>query len=217
MRRAFAMAIALGITTGALAATTAHAGTGEKATPGIASEAVPYASMIHATASRHGLPPHLVEAVIRAESNFDARAISPKGAMGLMQLMPGTAVMLGVRNPFDVKQNLEGGVRHLVDLLYRFSGNLRLALAAYNAGTRPVDAADGIPNIAETREYVRRVRAYHAIYKNGQPEKPGAPSKPPVVQAAAMRAPMMARLDLDGKTLDQIYGVPIVLKARAAH
>ena len=176
-----------------------------------------YEDAVRLTAHKYALDPALVKAVIRAESNFIAKAVSPKGAMGLMQLMPDTARMHGVRNAFDPTDNIVGGARHLRYLMDRYDGRVDYVLSAYNAGTRPVDAADGIPNIAETREYVRRVRAYHAIYKNGQPEKPLAPSKPPVVQAAAMRAPMMARLDLDGKTLDQIYGVPIVLKARAAH
>ena len=73
----------------------------------------PYADLIRAAAARHGLAPELVESVVRAESNFDARAVSPKGARGLMQLMPTTAAQLGVRNVFDVRQNIEGGVRHL--------------------------------------------------------------------------------------------------------
>ena len=91
------------------------------------------------------------------ESNFKARAVSPKGARGLMQLMPATAAQLGVRNVFDVRQNLEGGVRHLRHLLDRYGGNLALALAAYNAGVEAVTRYGGIPPYAETQAYVARI------------------------------------------------------------
>ena len=148
----------------------AHADSGTKARVAVPAESGPYAATINATAARHGIPPHLVEAVIRAESNFDARAISPKGALGLMQLMPTTAAMLGVRNPFDAKQNIEGGVRHLVDLLYRYSGNLRLALAAYNAGEEAVRRHAGVPPYPETLGYVERIVA---AYERG----PRAPTR----------------------------------------
>src|SRR3989442_6968766 len=94
----------------------------------------PYRDLIRAAAARHALAPELVESVIRVESNFQARAVSPKGARGLMQLMPATAAQLGVRNVFDGRQNIEGGVRHLRHLVNRYGGGLTLALAAYNAG-----------------------------------------------------------------------------------
>src|SRR5437867_9450737 len=117
----------------------------------------PYRDLIRAAAARHGLAPELVESVIRVESNFEARAVSPKGARGLMQLMPATAAKLGVRNVFDVRQNIEGGVRHLRHLVDRYGGNLALALAAYNAGVEAVRRHGGIPPYAETRAYVTRV------------------------------------------------------------
>src|SRR5881409_2188794 len=85
---------------------------------------VPYRDLIRRAAARHGLAPELVESVIRVESNFEARAVSRKGARGLMQLIPATAARLGVRNVFDVRQNIEGGARHLRNLLDRYSGNL---------------------------------------------------------------------------------------------
>jgi soluble lytic murein transglycosylase-like protein len=119
--------------------------------------ATPYRDLIRAAAARHGLAPELVESVIRVESNFEARAISRKGARGLMQLMPATAARLGVRNVFDVQQNIEGGVRHLRHLVDRYGGNLPLALAAYNAGVGAVARYDGIPPYAETRAYVARI------------------------------------------------------------
>jgi Transglycosylase SLT domain/Domain of unknown function (DUF4124) len=108
-------------------------------------------------AARHGVSASLVESVIRVESAFNPGAISRKGAQGLMQLMPQTASSLGVRNAFDPKQNIEGGVRHLRYLIDRYPGNLPLAVAAYNAGEGAVDRYRGIPPYAETQDYVRKV------------------------------------------------------------
>jgi soluble lytic murein transglycosylase-like protein len=110
-------------------------------------------------ARRHRVDAQLVAAVIAVESGFQSDAVSPKGAMGLMQLMPTTAAELGVTNPFDPKQNIEGGVRHLRALLTRYSGDRRLALAAYNAGVAAVERHRGIPPYSETRAYVRKVLA----------------------------------------------------------
>jgi len=123
----------------------------------VARPPAPYDALIRAAAIRHGLAPELVEAVVRAESNFDARAISKKGARGLMQLMPTTAAQLGVRDVFDVRQNIEGGVRHLRYLVDRYKGNLTLALAAYNAGVDAVARHGGVPPYTETQAYVARV------------------------------------------------------------
>src|SRR5439155_1132982 len=103
----------------------------------------PYRDLIRAAATRHALAPELIESVILVESNFEARAVSRKGARGLMQLMPATAARLGVRNVFDVHQNVEGGVRHLRYLVDLYGGNLALALAAYNAGVEAVGQCDG--------------------------------------------------------------------------
>src|SRR6059036_3887890 len=118
---------------------------------------VPYRDLIRAAAARHELAPEVVESVIRVESNFEARAVSPKGARGLMQLMPATAAQLGVRNVFDVRQNIEGGVRHLRHLVDRYGGDVTLALAAYNAGVEAVGRYGGIPPYPETQAYVARV------------------------------------------------------------
>ena len=117
----------------------------------------PYRDLIRAAATRHALAPELIESVILVESNFEARAVSRKGARGLMQLMPATAARLGVRNVFDARQNVEGGVRHLRYLVDLYGGNLALALAAYNAGVEAVGRHGGIPPYAETRAYVQRV------------------------------------------------------------
>jgi soluble lytic murein transglycosylase-like protein len=123
----------------------------------VARPPTPYGELIRAAAARHGLAPELVEAVVRAESNFNARAVSRKGARGLMQLMPTTAAQLGVRDVFDVRQNIEGGVRHLRHLVDRYKGNLTLALAAYNAGVDAVARHGGVPPYTETQAYVARI------------------------------------------------------------
>jgi len=102
-----------------------------------------------------------VEALVTVESGGNPRAVSRKGAQGLMQLMPQRSAELGVQNPFDPRQNVEGGVRHLRDLLQRFSGDVTLALAAYNAGEEAVRAHRGVPPYPETQEYVRRIRALY--------------------------------------------------------
>jgi len=122
-----------------------------------------------AQASRlHGIPPALVKAVIHAESAFDPKAVSPKGAMGLMQLMPGTAQALGVAQPFLAEQNVHGGVRYLRALHDKY-GSWSHALAAYNAGPGAVDRYAGIPPYTETREYVRRVLSYYRRYHGDFP------------------------------------------------
>jgi soluble lytic murein transglycosylase-like protein len=113
--------------------------------------------MIRDAAQRHGVSDDLVAAVIRVESGFNARAVSRKGARGLMQLMPGTAAILGVRDSFDPRDNIDGGVRHLRGLIDRYGSNVPLALAAYNAGAGAVDAYGGIPPYAETQAYVERI------------------------------------------------------------
>jgi soluble lytic murein transglycosylase-like protein len=130
----------------------------------------PYTREITEAANRYGLPERLVTAVIRAESGFNPRAISSKGAQGLMQLMPSTASVLGVRNSFDPRENIEGGVRHLRGLIDRFPGNLPFAIAAYNAGEKAVTAYGGIPPYPETQDYVGKVLRYYGIDAISTPE-----------------------------------------------
>jgi soluble lytic murein transglycosylase len=120
-----------------------------------------YEEIIQQAAKRFGVDNALVKAVIQAESDFDHRAVSRKGAQGLMQLMPETADDMGVGNPFNPEENIFGGTRYLSLLLKRFNNNLRLAVAAYNAGPEMVDSHQGIPPFTETRSFVQKVMDYY--------------------------------------------------------
>jgi len=117
----------------------------------------PMDEVINAVSSRHHLDPDLINSVIHAESGFNPRAVSPKGAQGLMQLMPQTASRLGVTNTFDAGDNIEGGTRYLRELLERYNFDLIKALAAYNAGPRRVEQYRGVPPYSETQAYVARI------------------------------------------------------------
>jgi hypothetical protein len=128
-------------------------------------------------AARHNVDPNLVRAVVKVESNFNSNAVSRKGAMGLMQLMPQTAKSLKVNNPFDPDQNVDAGVRHLKQLLENYGGDVNLTLAAYNAGSGAVARSAGVPRFAETQNYVRRITN---LYYGGFDLSPSGPSHDPV-------------------------------------
>ncbi len=127
--------------------------------------AVPFAAEIEAAAARHGVDPALLKGLIRQESGFDPNAQSPAGATGLTQLMPGTAAALGVRDPRDPVQAIEGGAKYLAEQLRRFGGDPAKALAAYNAGPGAVQRHGGVPPYAETQQYVQRVLAFAEQYR----------------------------------------------------
>jgi soluble lytic murein transglycosylase-like protein len=122
----------------------------------------PFGAEIDAAAGRYGIDPSLLRALVRQESGFDPAATSPAGAQGLTQLMPATAASLGVANPLDPLQSLDGGARYLRQQLDRFGGDERLALAAYNAGPGAVARFGGVPPYAETQAYVERVLGFAA-------------------------------------------------------
>lgn len=105
----------------------------------------------------YGVDSKLIKEMITEESGWNIHAVSPKGAMGIMQLMPSTAILMGVRNPFDPTENIDAGIRYMKYLLEKFNGNVSLALAAYNAGPGLVESLGRIPRIAETEEYVRKI------------------------------------------------------------
>jgi soluble lytic murein transglycosylase-like protein len=160
----------------------------------------PVNEIIDEVSARFGVDPLLVHAVIYCESAYNRLAISPKGAEGLMQLIPGTARRMGVRNSFDSRQNIEGGIRYLSELQGRYN-DLRLVLAAYNAGEGAVDRYRGIPPYAETQEYVYRVgKRFGELRRAAQKKAAKAPS--PVKLAKAVEPeyrPLDTFVDAEGR------------------
>lgn len=125
------------------------------------SNLISYHQIINSVAKKYHIEPSLVYAMIEVESSWKSRAVSRKGARGLMQLMPSTAKQMNVKNPFNPEENIEGGIKYLRYLLNRFNGDLAVALAAYNAGPQKVERFGGIPPIKETEQYVKKVILTH--------------------------------------------------------
>ena len=126
-----------------------------------------YIPIIFEAANEHDVELEMVRAIIMAESRYNNSSVSRKGAKGLMQLMPGTAKYLGVKDILDPEENIHAGVRYFKSLLERFDGDVELALAAYNAGATNVRRHNGVPPFRETQKYIKKVLAYQAFYKNG--------------------------------------------------
>ncbi len=126
---------------------------------------IPYESIIHLYAKKYGVDAALIKAMICAESQFNPHAVSKRGALGLMQLMPETAKDLSVRNAMDPEENIRAGIKYLKMLIEKFKGNIPLALAAYNAGPHLISPNGKIPAIRETRSYVKRVLNYYRKYR----------------------------------------------------
>ena len=150
--------------------------------------------VITTTSQRHRIDPDLISSVIHAESNFNPRAVSNKGAQGLMQIMPQTASQLGLKDAFDPKDNVEGGTRYLRELLERYNFDLIKALAAYNAGPRRVEQYRGVPPYQETRAYVARIVRDFNRKKLAQQklQKQAAKKKPSSKSAAPSQKPTQA-------------------------
>jgi soluble lytic murein transglycosylase-like protein len=144
---------------------------------GTVTNSVDIDAAIEEAAARHNVDPNLVRAVVKVESNFNPNAVSRKGAMGLMQLMPSTARQLNVKDPFDPEQNVDAGVRQLKRLLQNYGGDIKLTLAAYNAGAGAVARSSGVPHYAETQNYVRRITN---LYYNGVSFEAGSGLRNPV-------------------------------------
>lgn len=126
-----------------------------------------YEKVIARAGKEYGVEPSLIKAIIKAESDFDHRAVSQKGARGLMQLMPDTAVQMEVRDSFDPEENILGGTRYLSELLERFGLDLEKAVAAYNCGPERVEVHNGVPPIPETTDFVRKVMGYYRQFISG--------------------------------------------------
>ena len=157
---------------------------------------VPFADEINAAAARHKLDPTLLAGLIRQESNFNPGAVSPAGARGLTQLMPGTAAALGVRDSSDPVQAIEGGARYLREQLDRFDNDPARALAAYNAGPGAVLRHGGVPPYAETQAYVRKVQEFAAEYRRSAVAAPVTPLAAPAVNPALAAAAVNPALAL---------------------
>jgi len=156
-------------------------------------------SMIDRIADEQGVESHLVHSVIRAESNYNANAVSPKGAQGIMQLIPSTARRFGVSNTFDAKENIQGGVRYLRFLLDYYQGDYAKAIAAYNAGESAVDKYNGVPPFTETQNYVYRVARNLKAARQAAPKTIAIIKETAVNNESETPRPIQASTGSDGR------------------
>ncbi len=147
------------------------------AVPVVPVTAGPFGQFVQAAATRFKVDPDLISSVIAIESNYNPKAVSRRHAGGLMQLIPGTAARMGVRNIFDPAENIDGGTRYLGELLHRYDNDLILALAAYNAGPESVQKFGRVPPFAETQSYVRKVKRTYEQRKSQPKQKPNPPAQ----------------------------------------
>ncbi|KAA0255723.1 lytic transglycosylase domain-containing protein [Acidobacteria bacterium ACD] len=172
----------------------------------------PYDDLIRHHAGREGVDHRLVRSVVLVESNFNPRAVSRKGARGLMQLMPATAAQYGVRNAFDAAENIRAGVKYLAELLSTFAGDVTLALAAYNAGPGAVTRHGGVPPYPETQEYIRRTMvAWGGVLPRalgGGFRGVGTTAPPPAAVAARRGPPVKMGRSGDGVLISNQPGAP---------
>jgi soluble lytic murein transglycosylase-like protein len=152
--------------------------------PPMAPPGPPYRELVSAAAARYGVDAELISSVMEVESHFDAKAISPKNARGLMQLLPQTAARLGVKDIFDPRENIDAGTRYLKELLQLYNNNLTLALAAYNAGPDKVEKYGNVPPYRETVSYVNQVTRKYQKSKSATSAKPATPSAPKAAAGA---------------------------------
>jgi soluble lytic murein transglycosylase-like protein len=181
---------ASGSSTTGTAAPVAGGGATKSALVPVAMEPAALSQVVQQSAEKNHVDPALVRAVISTESNWNSSAVSSKGALGLMQLIPGTAALLGVGNAFDPVQNVEGGTRYLAMLLQRYNGDVTKAVAAYNAGPGAVDRFGGVPDYRETRNYVQKVTSTYF--------GPGSDRDP---HAFVMPKPIYRTQDPDGRVV----------------
>lgn len=172
-----------------------------------------YGDFINHAAKKYAVDPFLIKAVIKVESDFDPRAVSSKGARGLMQLIHTTAKSMGCHDSFDPEQNIHGGAKYLRTMLDRFDGNLTHALAAYNAGPGRVEQYKGVPPFRETQNYVKKVKHYYQVFREGLPEAAVVQPKKRTIQAIPVMPSALAQKLASAYKIFQSQDYPAAISA----